>query len=439
MNLLPSTSLCAESTGRRWWLLHLMATSALFLLPTLVLSLPANLLPFGLLLVLTSLFGIDYLWRARLPGKQVVRLLAGLAVVVVALGMVSAWGSDRSLREMDKVSRFLVMPWAALWVCALRPSRQALWWGAWVGLFATLAIAVAQVVGGQARAEAWTNAIVLADVSLVLMVLLVFCRAPGHWGWIVAGMAAGGCVILLSGSRGAWPAMLALLLALVFSLRWGRGHVRLAMLSGLVLATAVLLLAVPGLREQTRLAELHNDVQRLEQGDMNSSAGARLELLHVAWDTFRERPWTGIGIGHFDKAMQRLPDCMRQVNGSESRCHLGHAHNDVAEWAATQGIPGLLLLLAVYGLPLWLFVHLHRHSSEDGFRGPAAAGVMLVVAYALCGLTQSMFAHQITTTTYATLVGVLCALSLVEAAGAGVRAECVAGRPEAARSAATTT
>jgi len=407
----------AVVTAPRWRFLRHAATLALFLLPALVLSVPVSLLPFGLLLVASSLLGIDYLCRARALAQPVAYWLAGLAVVVVALGLASAWGSGQALRGVDKVSRFLLMPWAVYWTCALRPNRQALWWGAWVGLFATLAIAVFQVTNGHARAEAWTNAIVLADVALVLMVLLVFCRPPRRWGWIVAGMAAGGGVILLSGSRGAWPAMLALLLAIVLSVRWRRGTLRLAMLSGLVLAVAMLLLAVPGLREQSRLNELHNDVQRIERGDMNSSAGARLALLGAAWDAFRERPWAGTGIGRFDKAVQRLPDCVQRVNGSAERCALGHAHNDVAEWAATQGIPGLLLLLAVYGLPLCLFIRLHRRSGEDGFRGPAAAGVMLVVTYVSCGLTQSMFAHQITTATYAALVGVLCGLSLAEAAG----------------------
>ena len=99
----------------------------------------------------------------------------------------------------------------------------------------------------------------------------------------------------------------------------------------------------------------------------------------------------------------------------EARCHLGHAHNDVAEWGATEGIQSLLLLLCIYGLPLWLFIRLHRHSGEGGFRGPAAAGVMVVVAYILCGATQSMFAHQITVSTYATLVGLLAGLSLMRA------------------------
>ena len=112
--------------------------------------------------------------------------------------------------------------------------------------------------------------------------------------------------------------------------------------------------------------------------------------------------------------MLRVPVC--RDNPEELRCHLGHAHNDVAEWAATQGAPGLLLLLAVYGIPLWLFVRLHRRSGRSTFRGPAAAGIMLVITYALCGLTQSMFAHQMTASFYVTLVGLLTGLSIVEGA-----------------------
>ena len=50
---------------------------------------------------------------------------------------------------------------------------------------------------------------------------------------------------------------------------------------------------------------------------------------------------------------------------------------------------------------------------EDSL-GPAAAGAMIVVCYVLCGLTQSMFAHQITASFYASIVGVLAGLSRVE-------------------------
>jgi O-antigen ligase len=409
------------SASARWLLLHRMATLALFALPALVISTPTNLLPFGLLLLLGTVVGADYLWKARHQAGRAARVLLVLALATIALGMLSLWQSEHVLKDVDNRSRFLVMPWALLWVCALRPRMQALWWGALVGLFATLGVAGYQVINGLERADAWTNAIVLADTALVLMVLLVFCRPHKRWGLIALGLAAGSGVILLSGSRGVWPALLVLFVAMALSVQWRSGRFRVGALAGLMLVAATLVLSVPQLREHTRLNELSSDVQRIERGDVNSSAGARLERLQVAWNTFLERPLTGVGIGHFDDAMRRLPDCQSPANQAH-RCRLGHAHNDLAEWAATQGAPGLLLLLCVYGLPLWLFLRLQLNSEEDGFRGPAAAGVMLVISYILCGMTQSMFAHQITASTYTALVGVLCGLALVDRAERGTQA-----------------
>ena len=417
MSVSPPLSITAAASvpGQRWQYLQHTASAALFLLPALLLSTPLNLLPFGLLLAASSLLGFDYLCRARVQAGGPGRWLAALAVAVLALGALSVWSAGLPLRDLDNPSRFLVMPWVLLWVCAFRPKMPALWWGAWFGLLATLAVAGFQLANGWKRADAWTNAIVLADVALVLMIVLVFCRPPARWAWIAVGLGVGGLVILCTGSRGVWPALFALLVAMVFSIQRGRSHVRLAALIGLLLVAATLVLSVPQLREHTRLDELRSDVQRIERGDVDSSAGARLERWQVAWGAFARQPWRGVGIGHFDRAMQQLPDCRQPVQ--EERCHLGHAHNDLAEWAATLGIPGLLLLLGIYGLPLAMFVCLHRRSGEGGFHGPAAAGIMLVVAYALCGLTQSMFAHQITTGTYAVLVGALAGLSLAGAAG----------------------
>ena len=102
------------------------------------------------------------------------------------------------------------------------------------------------------------------------------------------------------------------------------------------------------------------------------------------------------------------------------RCRLGHAHNDLAEWAATMGIPGVLSLAGLYGVPLWLFLRLRREalaiaSHGDCLRGPATAGAVLVVVFALCGLTQSMFAHQTTASVYAAFGGLLLGMALREA------------------------
>ncbi len=383
-------------------------------MPALVLTIPINLLPYGLVLLVTTLMAPELLWRARHMDTQPIRVLTWLTLAVLALGVLSMVVFEHGLRNVDNRSRFLVIPWIAVWVCALRPDMRWLWRGAFAGLLGTFALALLQVLGGAPRAELSTNAIVLADIVVMLMVLLVFCRPSRRWSLVIVGMAAGCGTIILTGSRGVFAALLALLVVLALSLRWRTGVARLSVLAGMLAIAATLLLSVPELRHQVRLTELHSDVQRMEQGDSDSSAGARVERLQVAWDTFLDHPLIGVGVGHFDNAMQRVPIC--REDPQEQRCHLGHAHNDVAEWAATQGVPGLLLLLAVYGVPLWVFVRLHRRSGHTTFRGPAVAGVMVVVSYILCGLTQSMFAHQMTASFYVTIVGLLTGLSIVEGA-----------------------
>ncbi|WP_223203086.1 O-antigen ligase [Stenotrophomonas sp. 169] len=386
----------------------------LLLLPALVVSTPANLLPFGLLLLVSTVMVPDLLWRARADAGRSIRVLAWLMLAVLAAGVLSVVLFEHGFRDVDNRSRFFVMPWIALWVCALELRLRWLWRGAVVGLLLVFGLSLRQVLGGAPRADLFTNAIVLADMVVMLLVLALFCRPHGvrGWAWGLPAAALGCATLVLTGSRGALLALLAVFLVMALTLRWGSLQRRLLILAALLGLSVVAVVSVPELRHQVRLTELHSDVQRLERGDADSSAGARVERLQVAWDTFLDHPLTGVGVGHFDNAMQRLPVC--RDDPLEARCHLGHAHNDLAEWGATQGVLGALLLLAVYGVPLWLFLGLHRHSGRATFRGPAAAGVMIVVCYVLCGLTQSMFAHQITASFYASIVGVLAGLSRVE-------------------------
>lgn len=400
--------------GRRPRAAHWLAQIGLFCMPALVLTIPINLLPYALLLLVSTAMVPGLLWQARRMDMQPIKVLSWLMLAVLVMAIVSVALFEQGLRDVDNRSRFLVIPWIALWVCALRPDMRWLWRGALAGLVGTFVLSALQVFQGAPRAELFTNAIVLADIVMMLMVLLVFCRPSRRWSLVIVGMAAGCGTIILTGSRGVFAALLALLVVLALSLRWRTGAARLSVLAGMLAIGATLLLSVPELRHQVRLSELHSDVQRMEQGDSDSSAGARVERLQVAWETFLDHPLTGVGIGHFDRAMKRVPAC--RENPQEIRCHLRHAHNDLAEWSATQGLPGMLLLLAVYGVPLWVFLRLHRRSGHATFRGPAAAGVMVVASYILCGLTQSMFAHQMTASFYVTIVGLLAGLSIVEGA-----------------------
>ncbi len=399
---------------QRW--LRAAATLGLFSLPALAVSIPKGVLPFGIVLLFTTLLAGPRMAAAAPRIRWPLCLLLLAAALAIGVAFVSSIHLGLEPGDVGKRDRLLAMAWTALWVYVLQPPRVALWWGALAGIGSACLLALVQVLGGAERASGWGNAIVFADVVLLLMVLAVFFRPRRSWMWTVAALGVGMVTILLSGTRGTWPALLVLLVVLVLGCGWRSRRSRALLLGGLIVAAVAVVMSVPGMRQQTRLAELQQDIVRMDLGDKNSSAGARMERLQIAAKAFVEHPLTGVGVGHFDLAMEVVPECSEARHAQTERCHLGHAHNDLAEWAATMGMPGVVALAAVYGIPLWLFASLRRRAPEAGkLRGAASAGLMLVVAFMLCGLTQSMFAHQTTSSVYATFVGLLVGLALREA------------------------
>ena len=401
-----------EGMRLRW--ANACAGMALWSLPALVASVPNGLLAFALLLLASCLLLPLRVARApRQIGWPWWLVLAAVVVPLLVAAISIRYSGSRA--GLDGPDRWLALPWTMAWAWALQPPRRWLWHGALVGLAAAAVLALAQLLAGESRPGAWLHPIVFANVVLALMVLSVFCRPPRSWHWTSVGLLLGILAILLSGTRGVWPGLALLVLVLVLGSGWRSRRSR-ALLMGALVATGVAVLAsVPALSERTRLPELRQDLARMERGDHDSSAGARLERLGVAVQAFAEAPWTGVGYGEFDRAMQRLPDCRGRAAQGVERCHFDHAHNDLAEWAATMGIPGLVALAMLYGIPLGLFLRLRRGVEPGSLRGSASAGAMVVAVTLLGGLTQSMFAHQTTTAVYAALCGTLLGLALREA------------------------
>ena len=77
------------------------------------------------------------------------------------------------------------------------------------------------------------------------------------------------------------------------------------------------------------------------------------------------------------------------------------------------GIPGLLLIVALYLLPASHFLRIIIAQRLTIPKGSAWAGLVLILVYVLSGITQSMFAHALTTTLYV-LVGLLLGMALRE-------------------------
>lgn len=388
-----------------------LCAAAVFLLPACMVATPWGLWPFAIAMAAAMLLAPDALWRARRQARAWTAPLLALAACVAAVAVASALLVDGvAWRDADNRVRVLVMPLFALAVVALRPSREWLWRGAVAGLLGACAVALLDSLGGRVRAGGWTNPIVFADLTLALMVLAACCRPRRRAGWVLLSLLAGLAAILLTGSRGAWPGLVVLA---TFALLAGHWRLRLRPRAWVLFAcllSAVAWVAAP--LAVSRIDALQRDAARYETGDVDSSLGARLDLLRAAGDAFIDHPWAGVGVGNFgDYLRASSPECGEGEEGWY--CRFGHAHSDLPEWAATMGIPGLLAIVLLYAVPLALFARELRGRAL-GAAGAATAGMLFVATFALDGITQSMFAHQLTASSYAAVVGVLAGLCALE-------------------------
>lgn len=404
---LAAAELPREAVARR------ILEVALFCLPALLLSTPWGLTPFAALAIAALAVSPRPLARGWREVGRELRWLIALVLFVTVVVLFSKWNFDVRWREADNRLRLLTLPGFALIVYAYRPSRRWLWAGALAGLAGAAVVALYQVGTGVDRALGWTaNAIVFAEAVIALIVVAVFTRPPGELLWTTLAGALGVCAVALSGSRGVWPG-LAIVLMVGLIVSGGRARkLSWAVLAALALGVLASVWIAP-VAQQTRVQELFSDVDRLREGDNESSLGARVELLELAAETFAAHPLTGIGIGSFDRAVRATPQCAPPAPRI-GFCRLGHAHSDGFEWAATMGLPGLIAILGIYLVPLALFARRLRDRSTARSRSTALAGLVLVLVYITCGMTQSMFAHQLIASFYAVMIGVLYGFALRE-------------------------
>lgn len=373
-----------------------------------LLVVPKGLSVFAVLMLAATFAALPDIWRNERAAPRALHALLAAALLVVAVVAASMWANGAGWDVLDNPSRALLLPWCAWLAWTTRVRMSSLWHGALAGLLLAFAISVAQVLMGAARAGSEANPIVFANAVLVLLVVAVFCRPPRSgfpMQLLLAVVVALTIVaVTLSGSRGVLPGIgLVLLMLLVGGAarhRWWR----LGAAGGVLSLLLIALWTVPWLSAQFRLDHMHADVAGYALGQVDQPISARMALLSVAWDAFRESPLTGAGVDAFAARIDASAYCR---DAQRHFCGLEHAHNDLAQWGATMGVAGIAALLALYLVPLAIAVRQIRTARLGAPVGAPWAAVMLVATYLVSGLTQSMFSHALSTSAYMVILGLL--------------------------------
>lgn len=233
-------------------------------------------------------------------------------------------------------------------------------------------------------------ATVLLGLSLLALARLLGART-GSFERVLLLIAAALAVYgaLLTQSRGP---LLAFVPALALLLVWHArrtGHWRLTLLVLAALCVGAVI-AVQATHDELpeRFAAIGPAVATYgNQQHVHRAVHERLDMWRAAGRAALEHPWAGIGTGRFhDYVVGEIA----AGRSSPSIQRYNQPHNQYLEAAATTGIPGLLVVLATFLLPLRYFFRYVR-DADEAVSVPACAGMAVVVLYMLCALTDSVF------------------------------------------------
>lgn len=406
-----------------------MADALVFAFPVLILCVPRGagvfLTGVGVLLLL-GWRGLGREWRQN---AHVLLPLTFSVLVFLAVNLASKFYHHTPWSVIDNPSRALLAVLTCWVIVRAAPNPKTLWAGITVGLFGALLIVSYQsLILHDGRPAAWVQPIAFANMVAALA-LVGFAR-PGDnlrahaeaWFNVICAVP----ILVMNSTRGGMMAMMLTLFPLLL-IRYKRFSARMFLLACAgIAALVVALYMVPGSPVAERLNQAVHEVEQFQQGNAESSVGARLQMWEIGLQYFMNHPWTGVGVGQFAEVLKAAPYCEHRTESVV--CVLEHAHNDVIEAASTTGVPGLVTLLGLFLVPGALFMRTMRAwraAGNDRGESLGAAGLAVVMASLLSGLTQVTLAHQANVVFYAGVIGLLLGLAACEvragqSVGAGI-------------------
>jgi O-antigen ligase len=371
------------------------------MVPGLALWLPSGYSYGAVLLLLAALASAPVWWRRPAPPAAwwlTAAFSCMAALWLLDVGAAWGWGS------MDRPAKYLLALPCIFYLMTFEPRASWLWMGVAVGAVGSgLAGLYQALVLALPRANGFTNAIQYGNLSMLLAVMSGLLLVVQWKRWVlwqrwllVAAIVLGGTGSVLSQSRGGWLALVLLLPVCAWLLVRTTGQRRVYWgLCAIALAAAALS-QVPAVEQ--RVDEARHEMQTYQQqGDGRSSVGQRLAHWKLAWQMGWDRPLTGWGRAGYEAEKAR-----RVAAGLAHPVVLefSHAHNEALDLFAKRGLPGVLLLLAFYGIPLvmfWPTAHRIRDGAGKMDRESLSLclmGVLLPLSYIGFGLTQVFLAHN---------------------------------------------
>ncbi|MEM1080247.1 MAG: O-antigen ligase family protein [Pseudomonadota bacterium] len=379
-----------------------VAAMVLFLTLALGLVIP-KLAGAGFLLL--SLLGLIWLesalrgQRMRLAGHEKLFFLTVLMFVLIWL---LAWwvhglhpvGAD----DVGRILRLLLIVPLYLFLRRIDGLERS-WWvgltaGALIaGLYALWFSLAGEPGEWQGRVGGPTNPIYFGGVVLAFGLMLLPRIADDSlavpWRVLVAlAVVLALLASALSGSRGAWLALPPLLILYILTLGSRQSPwIRFGVPIGLLLLALVISL-LPNVPLGDRFGDAVAAFSALVRGDEPSGTlGIRWVLWSISVPEILQHWWFGGGPGAFQTALEHA---IADGRADPALIEYEHPHNQYLSALLIAGLPGLVSLLWLLGMPLGRFIRLWQTGLQRT-RLLGWCGLTVIVVLATMALTESIF------------------------------------------------
>jgi O-antigen ligase len=272
--------------------------------------------------------------------------------------------------------------------------------GAAVGLATTLLLRFGLNIPRAAEGFWLTDPYRLAVTTLVAAFLglgALFTDQPRRW-WALLGLAAALIVIVLTGSRTALVALPVLLLVTGLCLARRPSIIAAVLVATAAIVIAALFVELPG----TARIRLRDVLASIASGGPVADAAIdiRLGLYRAAAELFALSPLTGHGWGEATMPLVREQLTPEQLSWGQ----VVHLHNDIAQFAVSGGLLGLIGWVLMLATPLagWLWLPLAERTPQRRH-----ALLVVMIGAAVLGLPDSYLAAPMTLTVYVVLVAAI--------------------------------
>lgn len=338
----------------------------------------------------------------RLFRKDLVFWALVLFVLVFYLGLF--WTED--LASGLKVCRRVSWALAVYVLCrgALKGDEEGFWViGAFVvGVGVMDLLALGKFLGvGHASAFGLPSVILMNPIwfgtlsavgayGALVLLLRSSRKNKSFWGFLLGLEALG---VILANSRGPLLACIGgLFAAFVFGLKGGFIKKVVPLLLGVLLFS---IWAIPGVHGKFSLV-LEEVKGFFEDGEVETSIGARLGMWIMCLEMFKHSPFFGIGTGDYELEMKKLAPVQWQ-----EILEYNQPHNIYLYSLALHGVLGIVALSVLFLVAL-------KESVRKAKRGDLLAlfSSMVLVHYLIAGLTETLFKIHVLVVVFGFALGV---------------------------------